>query len=116
MRSPNTHVREVIVEDVGATVCERDGKLVGRTDEEVIGDGLGNLLLVLIIVICVLVARVLWREKRYRHCALKFMSQGTTNCVRASSQVKYSSGRLNVQKDDGAQKFVVLWWKFLRSA
>jgi hypothetical protein len=55
----NTHVREVIVVNVGASIRERNGKLICRTDEKVIGDSLGNLLLVLIIIIRVFITCVL---------------------------------------------------------
>jgi hypothetical protein len=52
-------VREVIVENICATIGERDGKLISWTNEEVISDSLGELLLVLIIIVYILVARVL---------------------------------------------------------
>lgn len=59
----NTHVRKIIVINVCASIGKRDGKLISRTNEEVIRDGLGNLLLILIIIVCILVARVLKENK-----------------------------------------------------
>jgi hypothetical protein len=47
----------------------------------VIGDSLGNLLLVLIIIIRVFITCVLWKREK----ALKIMSHGTLNCVQTSS-------------------------------
>lgn len=60
--SYNTHVRKIIVINVGASIGKRNGKLISWTNEKMIRYCFTNLLLILIIIVCIFITRVLQKN------------------------------------------------------